>query len=125
MFRARLRLRSRRVQRRQPVIRPRQAPAAIRVQPDPRDRSATFGLLRADPGRRSSAGRTQRDRLSKYAAALRENVRPGIAENSISRAADSTIARMAVRSLPRARRDLRPALRDSVAGPVVKWVGGK
>ena len=32
---------------------------------------------------------------------------------------------MAVRSLPRARRDLRPALRDSGAGPVVKWVGGK
>src|ERR1043165_2567194 len=32
---------------------------------------------------------------------------------------------MAVRSLPRARRDLRPALRDSFAAPVVKWVGGK
>jgi DNA adenine methylase len=32
---------------------------------------------------------------------------------------------MAVRSLPRARRDLRPAPRDSIAAPVVKWVGGK
>ena len=32
---------------------------------------------------------------------------------------------MVVRSLPRARRDPRPALRDSIAAPVVKWVGGK
>jgi DNA adenine methylase len=32
---------------------------------------------------------------------------------------------MAVRLLPRARRDLRPAFRDSVAAPVIKWVGGK
>lgn len=32
---------------------------------------------------------------------------------------------MSVRSLPRGKRDLRPALRDSVAAPVVKWVGGK
>ena len=32
---------------------------------------------------------------------------------------------MAVRLLPRARRDPRPAFRDSVAAPVVKWVGGK
>src|SRR5438477_1268232 len=34
-------------------------------------------------------------------------------------------AAMVVRSLPRARRDPRPALRDSIAAPVVKWVGGK
>ncbi|HEX3759417.1 MAG TPA: DNA adenine methylase [Kofleriaceae bacterium] len=32
---------------------------------------------------------------------------------------------MAVRSLPRIKRDLRPAVRDSPAAPVVKWVGGK
>ncbi|HEX7838814.1 MAG TPA: DNA adenine methylase [Kofleriaceae bacterium] len=32
---------------------------------------------------------------------------------------------MPVRSLSRGRRDLRPALPDSIAAPVVKWVGGK
>jgi DNA adenine methylase len=32
---------------------------------------------------------------------------------------------MSVRSLSRAKRDPRPVLRDSPAGPVVKWVGGK
>jgi DNA adenine methylase len=32
---------------------------------------------------------------------------------------------MALRALPRVRRDLRPALPDPVAAPVVKWVGGK
>lgn len=32
---------------------------------------------------------------------------------------------MSVRSLSRAKRDPHPALRDSPAGPVVKWVGGK
>jgi len=32
---------------------------------------------------------------------------------------------MVARSLPRARRDLFPALREPVAAPVVKWVGGK
>jgi len=32
---------------------------------------------------------------------------------------------MAVRSLPRIKRDLRPVPRDAVAAPVVKWVGGK
>lgn len=32
---------------------------------------------------------------------------------------------MAARSLPRAKRDPRPALREPVAAPVVKWVGGK
>jgi DNA adenine methylase len=32
---------------------------------------------------------------------------------------------MAVRSLPRAKRDLRPASPDPIASPVIKWVGGK
>jgi DNA adenine methylase len=37
----------------------------------------------------------------------------------------STMARMASRTLSRARRDLRPSHPDPVAHPVVKWVGGK
>jgi DNA adenine methylase len=36
-----------------------------------------------------------------------------------------TIADMSVRSLSRPKRELRPVVRDSPAGPVVKWVGGK
>jgi DNA adenine methylase len=35
------------------------------------------------------------------------------------------MARMAPRSLLRAKRDLHPALPDPVASPVIKWVGGK
>jgi DNA adenine methylase len=112
------------VQRRQ-LIRPRQAPAVIGAPRAPAVIGIRpFGLLRADPARRSSADRTAGDRLSKHAAPA-QKLRPATAETLTPRSADSTIGRMAVRSLPRARRDLRPALRDSGAGPVVKWVGGK
>jgi DNA adenine methylase len=35
------------------------------------------------------------------------------------------MARMALRSLSRARRDLRPAPVEPIASPIIKWVGGK
>jgi DNA adenine methylase len=96
--------------------------SAARVQP-------RFDLLPADPSRRSSADRTPPPRLSNWitkpAAPAPHKLRPATAKNVTASPADSTIARMAVRSLPRPRRDLRPALRESVATPVVKWVGGK
>lgn len=63
--------------------------------------------------------------ITKRDAPGARKTRATAAEKFTRGAADSTMADMAVRSLPRARRDLRPALRDSVAGPVVKWVGGK
>jgi DNA adenine methylase len=76
-----------------------------------------------------SAARTRGDRLSNWIT-KREPERhkdraTANAEKFTPIAGGSTIANMAVRSLPRDKRDPRPALRDSPAAPVVKWAGGK
>jgi DNA adenine methylase len=137
------------VQKRQAVLRARPGRAAIAGRPGQRevglpvdpDRAAgrsRFGLLRAD---RSSAAaartgtpdvsgtRTPEARLLNWIKKCEPASHRGraavIAESSPTIARPPTIADMSVRSLSRAKRDPRPALRDSPAGPVVKWVGGK
>jgi len=138
------------VQKRQAVIRARPGRAATAGRPGKRevglpgdpDRApgrSRFGLLRADrsgaAARRTGAppgvsgSRTPEARLLNWIKKCEPAPHSGraavIAESSPAIARPPTIADMSVRSLSRAKRDPRPALRDSPAGPVVKWVGGK